>query len=51
MSDGYKIRDQISPHFITATVVDWVAIFTTKRHFITIRFKVIHNIKKDLFMI
>jgi hypothetical protein len=24
MSDGYKIRDQTLPHFVTATVVDWV---------------------------
>jgi hypothetical protein len=24
MSDGYKIRDQTLPHFITVTVVDWV---------------------------
>jgi REP element-mobilizing transposase RayT len=28
MSDGCKIRDQILPHFITATVVDWVDVFT-----------------------
>ena len=28
MSDGYKIRDQTLPHFITATVVDWVDVFT-----------------------
>jgi hypothetical protein len=24
MHDGYKIRDQALPHFITAKVVDWI---------------------------
>ena len=28
--DGYKIRDQSKPHFITLTVVDWIDIFTRK---------------------
>jgi REP element-mobilizing transposase RayT len=32
MSDGYKIRDQTLPHFITATVIDWVDIFTRKNY-------------------
>jgi hypothetical protein len=27
MSEGYKIRDQTLPHFITATVVDWIDVF------------------------
>ena len=27
MLDGYKIRDQNLPHFITATVVDWINVF------------------------
>jgi REP element-mobilizing transposase RayT len=29
---GYKIRDQSLPHFITATVVDWVDVFTRKSY-------------------
>ena len=28
MKEGYVIRDQTLPHFITATVVDWIDIFT-----------------------
>lgn len=28
MKEGYIIRDQTLPHFITATVVDWVDVFT-----------------------
>jgi hypothetical protein len=32
MSEGYKIRDQTLPHFITATVVDWVDVFTRKSY-------------------
>lgn len=32
MLDGYKIRDQTLPHFITATVVDWVDVFTRKNY-------------------
>ena len=27
---GYQIRDQIKPHFMTFTVVDWIDIFTRK---------------------
>lgn len=30
--EGYKIRDQTKPHFLTFTVVDWVAIFTRHRY-------------------
>lgn len=30
MNEGYKIRDQSNPHFITATVVDWIDIFSRK---------------------
>ncbi len=30
MSDGYKIRDQQRPHFLTFTVTDWVDIFSRK---------------------
>ncbi len=32
VQDGYKIRDQTLPHFITATVVDWVDVFTRKNY-------------------
>jgi REP element-mobilizing transposase RayT len=32
MLDGYKIRDQDLPHFITATVVDWIDVFSRKSH-------------------
>ena len=32
MLDGYKLRDQTLPHFITATVVDWVDVFTRKNY-------------------
>ena len=32
MQDGYKIRDQTLPHFITTTVADWVDVFTRKNH-------------------
>ncbi len=32
MSDGYKIRDQTLPHFVTATIVDWVDVFTRKSY-------------------
>jgi REP element-mobilizing transposase RayT len=32
MQDGYKIRDQSLPHFITATVVDWIDVFSRKGH-------------------
>lgn len=30
MKEGYVIREQTLPHFITATVVDWVDVFTRK---------------------
>ena len=30
MKEGYIIRDQEKPHFITCTIVDWVDIFTRK---------------------
>ena len=32
MLDGYKIRDQSLPHFVTATIVDWVDVFTRKNY-------------------
>ena len=32
MLDGYKIRDQSLPHFVTATVVDWVDVFSRKNY-------------------
>ncbi len=28
--EGYIIRDQSKPHFITGAVVDWVDVFTRK---------------------
>jgi REP element-mobilizing transposase RayT len=30
MLDGYKIRDQFRPHFVTFTVTDWVDVFSRK---------------------
>ena len=30
MKEGYVIRNQDSPHFVTFTVVDWVDVFTRK---------------------
>jgi REP element-mobilizing transposase RayT len=30
MEEGFAIRDQSLPHFITATVVDWIDVFTRK---------------------
>lgn len=30
--EGYKIRDQSKTHFITATVVDWVDVFSRKAY-------------------
>ena len=30
MEEGYAIRDQSRPHFITATVVDWIDVFSRK---------------------
>ena len=32
MKEGYIIRDQSKAHFITATVVDWIDVFTRKRY-------------------
>src|SRR5690606_12937552 len=32
MEEGYIIRDQTLPHFITATVVDWIDVFTRKTY-------------------
>ena len=30
MNDGYKIRNQALPHFVTMTVVDWIDVFSRK---------------------
>jgi REP element-mobilizing transposase RayT len=32
VKEGYLIRDQTLPHFITATVVDWIDVFTRKTY-------------------
>ena len=32
MKEGYIIRDQAKPHFITATIVDWVDVFSRKAY-------------------
>jgi REP element-mobilizing transposase RayT len=32
IKEGYIIRDQALPHFITATVVDWIDVFTRKKY-------------------
>lgn len=32
MKEGYVIRDQSLPHFITATVVDWIDVFTRQTY-------------------
>ncbi|MGG7036547.1 MAG: REP-associated tyrosine transposase [Flavobacterium sp.] len=32
MLDGYKIRDQALPHFITCTIVDWIDVFSRKSY-------------------
>jgi len=32
MKEGYIIRDQEKAHFITATVIDWVDVFTRKNY-------------------
>jgi len=34
--EGYVIRDQALPHFITATVVDWIDVFTRKTYRYTV---------------
>lgn len=31
-NEGYKIRDQSKPHFLTFTVIDWIDVFTRKRY-------------------
>ena len=32
MKEGYVIRDQSLPHFLTATIVDWVDDFSRKNY-------------------
>lgn len=32
MKEGYIIRDQEKPHFLTCTVIDWIDIFTRKTY-------------------
>ena len=32
MKDGYLIRDQKKPYFITCTVANWIDVFTRKRY-------------------
>ena len=32
MKEGYVIRDQSMPHFLTATIVDWVNVFSRKNY-------------------
>lgn len=32
MKEGYIIRDQEKPHFITCTVVDWIDVFTRRNY-------------------
>ncbi|HRE77663.1 MAG TPA: transposase [Flavobacterium sp.] len=32
MKEGYVIRDQKLPHFLTATIVDWVDVFSRKSY-------------------
>ena len=32
MKEGYIIRDQTLPHYITATVIDWIDIFTRQTY-------------------
>ena len=31
-ANGYKIQDQSKPHFITASVIDWVDVFSRKHY-------------------
>lgn len=31
-NEGYKIRDQSKPHFVTFTIVNWVDVFTRKTY-------------------
>lgn len=32
MKEGYVIRDQSLPHFLTVTIVDWVDVFSRKNY-------------------
>ena len=32
MKEGYIIRDQEKPHFLTCTIVDWIDIFSRKTY-------------------
>ncbi|BAP32128.1 transposase [Chryseobacterium sp. StRB126] len=32
MKEGYIIRDQERPHFLTCTIVDWIDIFSRKTY-------------------
>ena len=32
MKEGYVIRDQSLPHFLTVTIVDWVYVFSRKNY-------------------
>ena len=32
MKEGYVIRDQSLPHFITATIIDWIDVFSRKNY-------------------
>ncbi|WP_166920251.1 REP-associated tyrosine transposase [Flavobacterium poyangense] len=32
MKEGYVIRDQTIPHFLTSTVVDWIDVFTRQNY-------------------
>ena len=32
MNEGYVIKDQSLPHFITATIVDWIDVFSIKNY-------------------
>ena len=34
--EGYVIKDQKLPHFVTATVVDWIDVFTRDIYFATL---------------
>jgi hypothetical protein len=32
MKDGYQIKDQSAPHFLTFQVMNWVDVFTRQRY-------------------
>jgi hypothetical protein len=32
VKEGYVIRDQNLPHFLTATIVDWIDVFSRKSY-------------------